>query len=58
VFGGSWAEVIFAVGAAAAIAVLHRANIERLLHGTENRFTLLRGGGHRRRPAPVPGSHR
>jgi acyl phosphate:glycerol-3-phosphate acyltransferase len=58
VFGGSWAEVLFGVGAAAAIVVLHRTNIERLRHGTENRFTFLRGGGHRRRPAPVPHSHR
>jgi glycerol-3-phosphate acyltransferase PlsY len=58
VFGGSWAEVGFAAGAAAAIVVLHRANIERLRRGTERRFTLLRGGGNRRRPAPVPDSHR
>jgi acyl phosphate:glycerol-3-phosphate acyltransferase len=58
VFGGSWAEGRFGVGAAAAIFVLHRTNIERLRHGTENRFTFLRGGGHRRRPAPVPHSHR
>jgi glycerol-3-phosphate acyltransferase PlsY len=58
VFGGTWPEVFFAAGAAAAIAVLHRANIERLLNGTENRFTLLRGGGHRRRPAPVTHTHR
>jgi acyl phosphate:glycerol-3-phosphate acyltransferase len=58
VFGGTWAEVLFATGAAAAIAVLHRANIERLLNGTENRFTLLRGGRHRRRPAPVTPTHR
>jgi acyl phosphate:glycerol-3-phosphate acyltransferase len=58
VFGGSWAEVLFGAGAAAAIVALHRANIERLRHGTENRFTFMRGGGHQRRPAPVPHSHR
>jgi glycerol-3-phosphate acyltransferase PlsY len=58
IFGGSWAEIGFAAGAAAAIVVLHRANIDRLRRGTELRFTLLRGGGNRRRPTPVPGSHR
>ncbi len=39
--------VVFASGAAGAILVLHRANIRRLVHGTENRFQL-RG---RRSPA-------
>jgi glycerol-3-phosphate acyltransferase PlsY len=53
VFGGTWAEVFFTLGAAIAIIVLHRANIERLLHGNENRFTLRLPGLHRRSPAPV-----
>ncbi len=53
VFGGTWAEVFFTLGAAIAIIVLHRANIERLLHGNENRFTLRLPGLHRRAPAPV-----
>jgi glycerol-3-phosphate acyltransferase PlsY len=53
VFGGWWPEVLFTLGAAAAIVVLHRANIERLIHGTENRFTIHRRGGHRRAPTPV-----
>jgi glycerol-3-phosphate acyltransferase PlsY len=53
VFGGTWAEVLFTLGAAIAIIVLHRANIERLLHGNENRFTLRLPGLHRRSPAPV-----
>jgi glycerol-3-phosphate acyltransferase PlsY len=53
VFGGTWAEVFFTLGAAIAIIVLHRANIERLLHGTENRFTLRLPGLRRRAPAPV-----
>jgi acyl phosphate:glycerol-3-phosphate acyltransferase len=53
VFGGSWPEVLFTVGAAAAIIVLHRANIERLMRGTENRFTIRLPGLHRRSPAPV-----
>jgi glycerol-3-phosphate acyltransferase PlsY len=53
VFGGTWAEVFFTLGAAVAIIVLHRANIDRLMHGTENRFTLRLPGLHRRAPAPV-----
>jgi glycerol-3-phosphate acyltransferase PlsY len=53
VFGGTWAEVFFTLGAAIAIIVLHRANIERLLHGNENRFTLRLPGLHRRSPVPV-----
>jgi glycerol-3-phosphate acyltransferase PlsY len=52
-FGGSWAEVVFGAGAAAAIIVLHRGNIERLRRGTENRFTLRLSGLRRRGPAPV-----
>ena len=52
VFGGSWPEALFTLGAAAAIIVLHRANIERLARGTENRFTLRLPG--RRRPGPAP----
>jgi glycerol-3-phosphate acyltransferase PlsY len=56
VFGGTWAEVFFTLGAAAAIIVLHRANIERLMHGTENRFTLRLPGLHRRAPTAVAAS--
>ncbi len=48
VFGGSWPVFAFALGAAAAILVLHRTNIRRLLRGEENRFEL-----HRRRAATV-----
>jgi glycerol-3-phosphate acyltransferase PlsY len=48
VFGGSWPVFAFALGAALAILVLHRANIRRLVHGEENRFEL-----HRRRPRAV-----
>jgi acyl phosphate:glycerol-3-phosphate acyltransferase len=54
VFGGSLAEVLFTAGAAAAIIVLHRANIQRLRHGDENRFTLRIPRLRRRAPAPVP----
>jgi acyl phosphate:glycerol-3-phosphate acyltransferase len=48
VFGGSWPVFAFALGAALAILVLHRANIKRLVRGEENRFEL-----HRRRPRAV-----
>jgi acyl phosphate:glycerol-3-phosphate acyltransferase len=54
VFGGSLAEVLFTAGAAAAIIVLHRANIQRLRHGDENRFSLRLPRLRRRAPAPVP----
>jgi acyl phosphate:glycerol-3-phosphate acyltransferase len=53
VFGGSLPEVLFTLGAAAAIIVLHRTNIERLARGTENRFTLRLPGPHRRAQAPI-----
>jgi glycerol-3-phosphate acyltransferase PlsY len=52
-FGGTWAEVIFTACAAAAIVVLHRANIERLWRGTENRFSIRLPRLHRRGPSPV-----
>jgi acyl phosphate:glycerol-3-phosphate acyltransferase len=42
VFGSSVPVLVFAAGAALAILLLHRANIARLLSGTENRFTLRR----------------
>jgi glycerol-3-phosphate acyltransferase PlsY len=38
-----WPTVAFTAGAAVAIVLLHRANIGRLLAGTENRFRLRRG---------------
>lgn len=53
VFGGSWAEVAFTAGAALAIIVLHRSNIDRLIRGTENRFTLRLPRVHRRSRASV-----
>jgi glycerol-3-phosphate acyltransferase PlsY len=37
-----WPVIAFAAGAAAAVLVLHRANIARLRAGTENRFKLRR----------------
>jgi glycerol-3-phosphate acyltransferase PlsY len=45
VLGEPWPVIALGVGAAGAVAVLHRANIRRLAAGTENRFRL------RRRPA-------
>jgi glycerol-3-phosphate acyltransferase PlsY len=44
-----WPVIAFAAGAAAAVLVLHRANIARLRAGTENRFNLRRRLG--REPA-------
>jgi len=52
-FGGSWPEVAFTAGAAIAIIALHRANIERLMRGTENRFALRLPGLHRHAPTPI-----
>lgn len=37
-----WPVIAFATGAAAAVLVLHRANIARLRAGTENRFKFKR----------------
>jgi len=48
-FGYPWPVIAFAGAAAAAIVVLHRANIRRLLAGTENRATL----GRRRSTTPA-----
>ena len=44
--GYPWPVIAFAGAAAAAVVVLHRANIRRLLRGEENRFT--------RAPKPKP----
>ncbi len=38
VFGADWPVLAFAIGASAAILVLHRGNIRRLLAGEERRF--------------------
>jgi glycerol-3-phosphate acyltransferase PlsY len=52
---GASAPVLAFLGvAAAAILVLHRANIGRLLRGTENRFTFSRRPRLRRRPEAAP----
>jgi acyl phosphate:glycerol-3-phosphate acyltransferase len=44
-FGSSRLVVAFSCGATLAILLLHRANIGRLLRGTENRFQLSRRSG-------------
>jgi glycerol-3-phosphate acyltransferase PlsY len=41
-FAEPWPIVAFSVGAGAGVFLLHRANIGRLLHGTEHRFSLRR----------------
>jgi len=40
--GEPWPVIVFATAAAAAVVVLHRANIARLRSGTENRFRFRR----------------
>jgi glycerol-3-phosphate acyltransferase PlsY len=49
--GEPWPVIVFAAGAAAAVVVLHRANVARLLAGTENRFVLKRGRDEPSAPA-------
>jgi glycerol-3-phosphate acyltransferase PlsY len=44
--GYSWPVVVFGAVAAVAVLVLHRANIKRLLAGTESRFRLRRAAPH------------
>ena len=43
-FGYPWPIVAFGVAGAAAIILMHRQNIRRLLAGTEHRFELRRAG--------------
>ena len=50
--GYPWPVIAFGGAAAVAVAALHRKNIERLLHGQENRFQLRR----RDRDRPATGS--
>ena len=42
VLGEPWPVLVFAVAAAAAVFVLHRANLRRLRDGTESRFERRR----------------
>ena len=50
--GYPWPVIAFAGAAAAAVVVLHRANIRRLLRGEENRFT--RAPKPKAKPAASP----
>jgi glycerol-3-phosphate acyltransferase PlsY len=43
--GEPWPVIGFAIAAALAVVVLHRANIARLRSGTENRFRFRKLGG-------------
>jgi glycerol-3-phosphate acyltransferase PlsY len=45
VLGYPWPIVAFGIGGAAAVFFMHRANIRRLLAGTEHRFELRRQRG-------------
>jgi glycerol-3-phosphate acyltransferase PlsY len=58
-FGASWPVLAFTAGAAAAIVVLHRANIRRLLAGEEHRAELRRPRPTASKPPAAPlGSNR
>ena len=58
VLGYPWPVIAFAGSAAVAVVVLHRANIRRLLSGTENRATLRRRRGPTARAEPSSGPSR
>ena len=53
-FDASWPVLAFTAGAAVAIVVLHRANVGRLLAGTENRIDLRRTRGATLGTSPAP----
>ena len=54
--GYSWPVIVFAVFAAGAVVLLHRANVKRLLRGEESRFRLLRRSGAREPRRQRPGA--
>jgi glycerol-3-phosphate acyltransferase PlsY len=51
--GYPWPVTVFAAFAAAGVALLHRANLRRLLRGEENRSTLWRRWWRKDRPSPA-----
>jgi len=60
VLGYSWAVVVFAALAAAAVLFLHRANVRRLWRGEESRLALRRranGSPRAGRPEPSGRAH-
>ena len=50
-FHASWPVLGFTIGAGLAIAILHRSNVRRLLHGEERRSTVSFSRALRRRSA-------
>jgi glycerol-3-phosphate acyltransferase PlsY len=52
--GEPWPVIVFAAFAAAAVLLLHRANIKRLARREENRFVLLRKRAARERHTQRP----
>jgi glycerol-3-phosphate acyltransferase PlsY len=44
--GYPWSVIAFAAGSATTVLFLHRSNMRRLWHGTENRFRLRRAAPH------------
>ena len=52
--GSPWEVVAFTVVLAASIVVLHRANIVRLLHGTEHKLSFRRAASSRAGPSSGP----
>jgi glycerol-3-phosphate acyltransferase PlsY len=52
--GDSWAVIVFAAVAAAAVLFLHRGNVKRLLRREESRFALLRRNEGREPRTPRP----
>ncbi len=55
VLGYSWAVIVFAALAAAAVLFLHRANVRRLWRGEESRLALRRRAKSPARAAPSSG---
>jgi glycerol-3-phosphate acyltransferase PlsY len=49
--GRPWEIVVFTIVVAAAVFVLHRANLRRLLNGTEHRLSLRSGSSSRAGPS-------
>jgi acyl phosphate:glycerol-3-phosphate acyltransferase len=52
--GRPWPIVVFTIVMAVALFLLHRANIRRLLNGTENRLSLRTGSSSRAGPSSGP----
>ncbi len=55
--GYPWPVIAFGAAAGVGVLVLHRANVRRLLNGTESRFELRRRGRGTKPGPPEPASH-